>query len=56
MTIKAYRSTRYNTDRMPRQHKAQPKRTGSFWGISWQADDADDSDWDAMPGQRNGRR
>ena len=39
MTIKAYRSTRYNTDRMPRQHKAQPKRTGSFWGVTWQLDD-----------------
>ena len=56
MTIKAYRSTRYNTDRTPRQHKAQPKRSGSFWGITWEIEDIEDDGWDAMPGRRQGRR
>ena len=56
MTIKAYRSTRYNTDRMPRQHKAQPKRSGSFWGVTWQLEDIEDESWDAMPGRRTNRR
>jgi len=56
MTIKAYRSTRYNSGRTPRQHKAQPKRSGSFWGVTWTAESFDDEDWDAMPGRRESRR
>jgi len=57
MTIKAYRSTRYNADRTPRQHKSQPKRSGSFWGVTWTAEDYDDgNDWDAMPGKRRAQR
>jgi hypothetical protein len=55
MTIKACRSTRYNTDRMPKQHRAQPKRTGSFWGVTWEIDDSQDASWDAMPGRRTNR-
>jgi hypothetical protein len=56
MTIKAYRSTRYSADRTPKQHKPQPKRTGSFWGVTWTAENADDNDWDNMPGRHAGRR
>ena len=56
MTIKAYRSTRHNSDRMPKQHKPQPKRTGSFWGISWTAEAYKDDDWDVLPGRRSARR
>ena len=58
MTIKAYRSTRYNSDRTPKQHKPQPKRSGSIWGVTWTAEDYDDDgNWDAMPGRRSdGRR
>jgi hypothetical protein len=49
MTIKAYR--RKNMERTPKlQRPPQPRRSGSFWGISWQADDFDDGDWDATPG------
>jgi hypothetical protein len=40
MTIKAYRSTRYNADRMPKQPQRTPtRRTGSFWGVTWQIED-----------------
>ena len=59
MTIKAYRSTRYNGDRTPRQprHPHETRRSGSFWGVSWQLEDTEDDNLDAMPGLRsNGRR
>jgi hypothetical protein len=58
MTIKAYRSTRYNAERMPKTPKRQEtRRTGSFWGVSWQLDDdLDDADWDALPGRPSSRR
>ena len=55
-TIKAYRSTRYSADRTPKQHKPQPKRTGSIWGVTWTTEDFDDDNWDAMPGRRQSRR
>ena len=57
MTIKAYRSTRYNADRMPKQAKRPTtRRAGSLWGVSWQAEDLEDESWDAMPGRHEGRR
>jgi hypothetical protein len=55
MTIKAYRSTRYSADRTPKQHKPQPKRTGSIWGVTWTSESFDDDNWDAMPGHRQSR-
>jgi hypothetical protein len=57
MTIKAYRSARYNADRTLKQHKPQPKRSGSFWGVTWTAEDYDDdNNWDAVPGKRRSQR
>jgi hypothetical protein len=56
MTIKAYRTTRYNAGRLPRQHKPQPRRSGSFWGVTWTAEDFQDEDRDETPVRHDGRR
>ena len=42
MTLKAYRTKRYDTDNKPRNTRTPATRSsGFFWGMSWQLEDDD---------------